>query len=68
VVIRDRNTLPRCARDGLKNHHSEAKFSALLQFCKWLKSIRFVDTAGIGNGMGMIAALQYRVLRVSCGY
>src|SRR6516164_4625757 len=22
--------------DGLKNHHSEPKFSALLQFCKWL--------------------------------
>jgi hypothetical protein len=41
VVIRDRNTLPRCARDGLKNHHSEAKFSALLQFCKWLNSADF---------------------------
>jgi hypothetical protein len=42
VVIRDRNTLPRCARDGLKNHHSEAKFSALLQFCKWLLIVNFL--------------------------
>jgi hypothetical protein len=25
--------------DGLKNHHSEPKFSALLQFCKWLKTM-----------------------------
>jgi ABC-type uncharacterized transport system substrate-binding protein len=32
--------------DGLKNHHSEPKFSALLQFCKWLlyrRSATYVD-------------------------
>jgi hypothetical protein len=29
-----------CA-DRLKNHHSEAKFSALLQFCKWLYCLFF---------------------------
>jgi hypothetical protein len=31
--------------DGLKNHHSEPKFSALLQFCKWLKGPHFLSAA-----------------------
>jgi transposase len=41
-----------CA-DGLKNHHSEAKFSALFQFCKWLEGFPnhfFCDLWVVGFG------------------